>query len=109
MGDWTTLSIRDSTAQRFNQLKADTNEPDVPEMTADLFLNSLMDTLEAVEDGHYGEANDPLTMSDVDVIADQLADELEQLDSGSDGDVSGELADIRTEIEAIKSELRKVV
>ena len=74
MGEWTTLSVRDGTRDRFNNLKSQMNEEHLPEMSADVFLNSLMDTLEAVEGGYYKENQ----QKDVDVsaIADEVANQI---------------------------------
>lgn len=48
-----TFNVDPRTRERFNDLKAEHTEDGVPEMDADLFLQSLMDTLEAAEDGYY--------------------------------------------------------
>jgi len=77
----TTITVDEEKLERFKSLKQDLDEsqPDVPDHTNDSFLKCLMDTYEAVQEGHYGEPNDPLTLSEVDEIAEQLATELETL------------------------------
>jgi hypothetical protein len=75
----TTITVEDDTLERFNRLKVelDTNQPDVPNHSSDSFLKCLMDTYDAAQEGHYGEPNDPLTLSKVDEIAEQLQAECE--------------------------------
>jgi len=53
MSDWTSLSVKRSTRERFNELKAETADEHNPDMSANEFLHGLMDTLEDVRDGKY--------------------------------------------------------
>jgi len=76
----TTITVDDTTLERFKKLKQELDDAQAtPNHTADSFLSCLMDTYEAVEDGHYGEPNDPLTLSEVDEIADQLKEQIGNL------------------------------
>lgn len=77
----TTITIDESTLERFKSLKTELDETQqAPNHTNDSFLKCLMDTYEAANEGHYGEQNDPLTWSEADEIAEQLADQIaEQL------------------------------
>jgi hypothetical protein len=49
------LSVSESTIKRFEEKRMETKNELVPEMNQDAFLNSLLDTVEAVERGYYGE------------------------------------------------------
>ena len=73
----TTITVEDSTLERFKQLKQELDDvQDAPDHTNETFLKCLMDTYEAVQDGHYGEPDGPLTLSEVDEIAKQLKNEI---------------------------------
>lgn len=67
----TTITIRKSTLKRFNDAKKDTKTSDVPELSADQFLNSLLDTAEKVEEQGYGEGETE-TERVLDAIENQL-------------------------------------
>ena len=57
----TTITVKERTLERFNDLKDEVNdaEPDVPPSNADHFLKSLMDTWEkVVEEGYDGDVGD---------------------------------------------------
>lgn len=54
MGDKTTLSVDPSTLERFKDVKAELDDQQsAPDHTADSFLNALLDTWEAADDGYY--------------------------------------------------------
>jgi len=53
--DTHTLEADKSTIERFHDKRKETKNQHVPAMDADTFLNSLLDTLEAVEEGHYND------------------------------------------------------
>lgn len=75
----TTITVEQKTLERFKELKRELDEiqADVPDHNADSFLKCLMDTYEAAQDGHYGESNDPLTLSEVAEIAEQLQEHID--------------------------------
>jgi hypothetical protein len=51
----TTLSVDESTLERFKHIKQELDEVQkgVPDHSADSFLNALLDTWEAADDGYY--------------------------------------------------------
>lgn len=53
----TTIGVDEDTRKRFMRLKesVDDADPSLPPQTANSFLNSLMDTWEAVDEGKYSE------------------------------------------------------
>lgn len=52
----TTITVSDETLSRFKRLKSDLNEGrDSPDHTNQTFLNALMDTWEAADDGHHSD------------------------------------------------------
>lgn len=63
----TTITVQDETLERFKQLKSNATADDMPEQSADLFLQSLMDTWDGVEEGHYSDREETLQ-----VISEQL-------------------------------------
>lgn len=65
----TTITVEDSTLERFKQLKAELDEQqDAPDHTNESFLQALMDTWEAADDGYYSEPS-------ADIIAKELEGE----------------------------------
>lgn len=65
-----TITIQDSTLERFNQLKEELSEQqEAPDHTAETFLNALLDTWEAAENGYYSDPS-------AEEIAEQLKDEI---------------------------------
>ena len=80
MSEETTLTVKDGTAERFKQLKAELDGvQDAPDHTHDTFLNALLDTYEAAENGLYENADDQSPSSpdvDMDAFVDELIDEL---------------------------------
>jgi chaperonin cofactor prefoldin len=73
MGKMTSISVEESTRDRFNRLKAELDEQqNAPDHTANSFLSALLDTWEAVDDGHYQDVN-------ADLIADELKQEIDSL------------------------------
>lgn len=66
----TTITVEDSTLERFKNLKQelDREQADVPEHTADSFLNAIMDTWE--------HSKDDIAVSPAQEIAEELKDEL---------------------------------
>jgi len=56
----TTISIKERTKERFDNAKdeMDGADPDCPDLTADQFMNTLLDTLEHAQGGGYSD--DPL-------------------------------------------------
>jgi len=80
MGDWTTLSVRKRTAERFHDEKdaMDAADPNTPDLTSDEFVNTLLDTLDHARDGGYdsddsGEAEFP----------DELYDQLQRIEAAA--------------------------
>ena len=55
MAETTTISVSESTLDRFKSVKSDLNDAQdsVPDHNADSFLNALLDTWEAAQDGYY--------------------------------------------------------
>jgi len=67
MKDRTSITVDESTLERFNDEKGAFGADDMPNASADRFVNSLLDTLEAVESGHYDDLPDGLlVMRDAD-------------------------------------------
>jgi len=54
----TSITVTDERLERFNRLKDEASEDGVPDLSADQFLASLMDTWDAVDRGHYSDAPD---------------------------------------------------
>lgn len=67
----TSITVTPERLERFNKLKAEATAEDMPEQSADLFLKSLMDTWDAVDDGHYN--------SDTEELVEQLKAEIDSL------------------------------
>jgi len=79
MSDWTSLSVRESTRDRFNELKAKSGEGSIEPLSSDQFLNSLLDAWEDNGEGIYGKPT---------VATDEIAAKVaNQLDSNSTQDV----------------------
>jgi len=75
MSDWTSLSVRESTRDRFNELKAKSGEGSIEPLSSDQFLNSLLDAWEDNGEGIYGKPT---------VATDEIAAKVaNQLDSNS--------------------------
>jgi len=58
MAEWTSLSVKEGTRDRLNARKAEFNdnqEGSVPDLSTDQFIEMLLDTLDAAEDGYYDE------------------------------------------------------
>jgi len=53
--DTKTLDVDASTIERFHEKRKETKTQHVPAMDASTFLSSLLDTLEAVEEGYYND------------------------------------------------------
>jgi len=79
MGE-TTITVSDRTLERFKHLKSESDEhqDSVPDHTNESFLQSLMDTWEAADDGYY---DDETIAGQLDVdeseIAKQVANDLQ--------------------------------
>jgi len=66
----TTITVEESTLERFKELKAELDAvQDAPDHTNESFLQALMDTWEAAEDGYYSDPS-------ADEIAEQLKGEI---------------------------------
>ncbi len=100
MGDKTTITVDESVHKRFNDRKAELNEQqDAPDHTASSFLSGLLDTWDAVDEGHYQE-------TEAELIAEQLKDEIDSL--AFDGVVFEEEAErICKRIEELESRIPK--
>lgn len=54
----TTITVSDTTLERFRSLKADVDDAqDGPDHSNESFLQALMDTWEAAEDGYYDDSD----------------------------------------------------
>lgn len=105
----TTITVEGDTLERFNELKRELDEiqADVPDHNADSFLKCLMDTYEAAQDGHYGEPNDPLTLSEVAEIAEQLQEQIDYPERQDTDRIINRIDDLESQLPAqIKEELR---
>ena len=74
----TTLTIEDSTLERFKALKQelDREQSSVPDHTNESFLKALMDTWEAADNGYYDDGTEE--------IQEQLNEVQEMLESAQD-------------------------
>jgi len=73
MAEWTSLSVKEGTRDRLNARKAEFNENQegsVPDLSTDQFIEMLLDTLDAAEDGYYDE----------DVATDKIEQSLETIE-----------------------------
>lgn len=52
-----TYDFQPETLERFESRRQETGDEHTPPMTADVFLHSLLDTLEAAESGYYAEVS----------------------------------------------------
>jgi len=69
--------VYEPTLERFNEHKADARADDMPELSADSFLNTLLDTYEQVqEQGSYGGAGSG-------EFPDGLRDQLDRIESAA--------------------------
>jgi len=103
--DTTTISVSERTLERFKSLKRelDNEQDSVPDHTADSFLNALLDTWEAADNGYYEY--------DAEAIAEQLKDEISmanepgvEIDTEQMMDRLDELEQaLKTEIEALQA------
>ena len=81
----TTISMGESTLERFKQLKAELDDvQDAPDHTNESFLKALMDTWEAADDGYYSDPS-----------AEEIAEELKgEIDTAAfNGGISDEQAE----------------
>lgn len=81
MAEWTTLSVKKTTHDRFNDAKQemDDAQPQVPPLSADQFLQALLDTLEHAQDGEYDSEPYASVTLDGDDLMDNIRDELDDL------------------------------
>jgi hypothetical protein len=100
MGKMTTISVKQETRDRFNDLKAELDEQqNAPDHTANSFLSALLDTWEAVDDDHYQDVN-------ADLIAEELKQEIDSL--AFDGAVFEDEAErIMARIDELESRIPK--
>lgn len=100
----TTITVSDDTLKRFNQLKEEHTESGVPEMNADLFLQSLMDTLEAAGNGYYSDPN-------AEAIAEELKNEISMVNEPTEVDtesIIGRIEDLEASLpRRVAEELRQ--
>ena len=63
MGEKTTITVQESTLERFKELKAELEEhqSSCPDHTADSFLSALLDTWEAADEGYYDNPAEEIT------------------------------------------------
>jgi len=99
-GKQTTITVDESTLERFKQLKAelDNAQSSVPDHTNESFLQSLMDTWEAAEDGYYDDDN-------VSEIAEEIK---EQLSMANEPGVEVEEEKLISEIEKLQEIVERV-
>ena len=71
----TTISVYADTLRRFKDLKAKTGDGDIPELSADAFMKSLMDAWEENEESIYGEVSVELP--------DDLRERLDRIESAA--------------------------
>jgi hypothetical protein len=106
----TTITVEDDTLKRFNALKANTGDDNVPELSANDFLKSLLDAWEENDEAIYGDQY-------ADVNATELAREIETMidtaayNGGISEERAGEILGRIDDLEArlprkIKEELR---
>lgn len=96
----TTITVDERTLERFKSLKRelDNEQDSVPDHTADSFVNALLDTWEAADDGYY----------DVDAgeIAEQLKNEISMADAPG---VQADTEEIISRIEDLENQLPRKV
>lgn len=105
----TTITVDKERLERFKQLKRELDETqEAPDHTNDSFLKCLMDTYEAAQEGHYGEPNDPLTLSEVDEIAEQLQELIDYPDSQDTQTIINRIDDLESQLPAkVAGELQR--
>lgn len=69
--EWTTISVRTSTRDRFNDLKANTGDGTISPLSSDEFVKSLLDAWEENDEAVY-----PLSNSS-DIGAEEIAEAVE--------------------------------
>lgn len=91
----TTITIQDETLERFKQLKAELDdEQNAPDHSADSFLNGLLDTWQAVENGHYEDAIDSEAIAGkLDAIEKRLENQTLTLDASERSAIAREIAE----------------
>lgn len=102
MQEWTTLSIKEETRDRFNEMREEME--DGPRMTADLFLNSLMDTWDAVDDGCYSKQLDEDTLEEIKNAVSMAADPTVEVDVER---IMKRLDDLETELTRQHEEMQR--
>ena len=55
MSDTNQIEVDTSTFERFEEARMDTKNAHVPEMEPSIFLDALLDTQEAVQEGYYDD------------------------------------------------------
>jgi len=103
MGEWTTLSVRDSTAERFNELKQNTGDEETKPLTANEFLKSLLDAWEENGESIYGDftaLNDIKNQLDriESAQGDTVSEALDVAEASDNTDVLNRLDDLETEL-----------
>lgn len=74
----TTISVDETTLERFNEKKAETKREHMPEMAANDFVQMLLDTLEKVQEHGYGDGE-----SDPEDIPEEIRDQLQRIESAA--------------------------
>lgn len=98
----TTITVSKSTLERFNDLKSDANDSTpghVPEPNADLFLQSLMDTWDAVD----SETDTPVDYGELPAELEAISEQLDRIESDAGSDV--DYVEIQNRVEAALKEV----
>lgn len=105
MGEWTTLSVRENTQERFNELKEQATDDNGPPVSADAFLGSLLDTWDAVDDEHY---QDEARAEIIEDIREQLDGfDTEQTDLNGEKAIINRIDDLEAELKTHMEGLRR--
>ena len=88
MTEWTSLSVKEATRDRFNDAKESFNESQddaLPDLGTDQFLKMLLDTLEHTQNGGYNDNSDSINMDELEDrivcrIAREQSDDFQQFE-----------------------------
>jgi hypothetical protein len=101
MAEQTTITVKPETLERFKTLRSDVTDASMPEPSADVWLNQLLDNWERdMDDVTLAGHGDGLSgiPGDVDALVDALAD---------DGDATGDALDYDDVVQACRQAIRE--
>jgi len=106
----TTITVESETLERFNRLKENTGDDDIPELSSDQFMKSLLDTWEENGESIYGEQPEAKAIAQelkesMDILTPEQAERITE--QGDDRAVLNRLDDLQTHIDSRFNEVQR--